>query len=214
MRKQAGLTQKTFSERISVSRSFLSEIESGKVKPSLETLVGVVMQFQVDAHWLLVGTGKGATADLAAEPSSGYQPTPERQSAYPLIPLLDDRVVQGPPRRLSKDEIIAYLPLWGPVAQKESYCFYLQDDAMAPFLRRGALVGMVPIAAPSKKWEGKLVALWQTKGGITLRRLRIDQKYFIFEAENKSHSVFYLERSAKPVLFGVEWWWQNQKELG
>lgn len=211
VRERVGLTQKEFAAQIGVSRSFLSEIEAGKVKPSVETLIGVVTRFQIDPLWLLIGAaGEGPADWVAAEPASGYASALDRRSAYPTIPLLDDRAVSGAPHLISEGDIAAYLPVWGTIFQKEMFSFYLRDDAMSPLLQQGALVGAIPISAPSKKWEGKLVVLWPAKGGMTVRRLRIDQKYFIFEAENKNYSAFYLERSAQPALFSVDWWWQSQ----
>lgn len=211
VRERVGLTQKEFAAQIGVSRSFLSEIEAGKVKPSVETLIGVVTRFQIDPHWLLIGAAGERPVDLvAAESASGYASSTEKQSAYPTVPLLDDRAVSGSPHPISENDVAAYLPVWGAIFQKEMFCFYLRDDAMSPLLRQGALVGAIPIPMPSKKWEGKLVVLWPAKGGMMVRRFRIDQKYFIFEAENKNYSVIYLERSARPVLFSVDWWWQSQ----
>lgn len=211
VRERVGLTQKEFAAQIGVSRSFLSEIEAGKVKPSVETLIGVVTRFQIDPHWLLIGAAGERPVDLvAAESASGYASSAEKQSAYPTVPLLDDRAVSGSPHPISEAAVAAYLPVWGAIFQKEMFCFYLRDDAMSPLLRQGALVGAIPIPMPSKKWEGKLVVLWPVKGGMMVRRFRIDQKYFIFEAENKNYSVIYLERSARPVLFSVDWWWQSQ----
>lgn len=211
VRERIGLTQKDFAAKIGVSRSFLSEIEAGKVKPSVEALIGIVARFQIDPRWLLIGAAGERPADfIAAEPPPGYPAVMDRQSVYPTVPLLDDRVVSGPPHVISEGDIAAYLPVWGAIFQKEMFCFYLRDDAMSPLLRQGALVGAIPISTPSKKWEGKLVVLWPAKGGMTVRRFRIDQKYFIFEAENKNCPVFYLERSTRPVLFSVDWWWQSQ----
>lgn len=211
IRERASLTQKAFAAQIGVSRSFLSEIEAGKVKPSVEALIGIVSRFHIDPHWLLIGTAKKRPADFtAAEPSSEYASGMDRPGAYPTIPLLDDRTVSGPPHVISEGDIAAYLPVWGAIFQREMFCFYLRDDAMSPLLRQGALVGVIPISTPSKKWEGKQVALWPAKGGLTVRRFRIDQKYFIFEAENKNYPVFYLERSTRPVLFSVDWWWRSQ----
>jgi len=211
VRERSGLTQKDFAEQIGISRSFLSEIESEKVKPSVEALIGIVTRFQIDPHWLLIGAGDQPIDLVAAERSAGYPSAPEKQRAYPIVPLLDDRAVSGAPHLISEEDVAAYLPVWGAVFQKEMFCFYLRDDAMSPLLRQGALVGAIPISTPSKKWEGKLVVLWPAKGGMTVRRFRIDQKYFIFEAENKNYSVFYLERSTRPVLFSVDWWWQSQQ---
>lgn len=214
VRERAGLTQKSFAEEIGVSRSFLSEIEAGKVKPSVETLIGIVSHFHIDPLWLLIGASRDKPADsVAAESPSEYAAEAGRQSPYPLIPLLADLAVSGPPHAISEEDIAAYLPAWGPMIQKGMYCFYLQDEAMSPLFRKGALVGLIPISTPSSKWEGKLVAFWPPKGGLTVRRFRIDQKYFIFEAENKKFSTFYLERSSRPILFAVDWWWQSQRNV-
>lgn len=211
VRERVGLTQKEFAAQIGVSRSFLSEIEAGKVKPSVETLIGIVTRFQIDPHWLLIGAAGERPADfVAAEPAPGYAAVVDRQRADLAIPLLNDRTVSGPPHVISERDIAAYLPVWGTIFQKEMFCFYLRDDAMSPLLRQGALVGAIPISTPLRKWEGKLVVFWSAKGGVNVRRFRIDQKYFIFEAENKNYSVIYQERSARPVLFGVDWWWQSQ----
>lgn len=211
VRERVGLTQKEFAAKIGVSRSFLSEIEAGKVKPSVEALIGIVTRFQIDPYWLLIGAAGERPGDfLAAEPASAYTSALDRQSAYPTVPLLDDRVVSGSPHVISEADIAAYLPVWGAIYQKGMFCFYLRDDAMSPLLRQGALVGAIPIPTPTKKWEGKLVVFWPAKGGMMVRRFRIDQKYFIFEAENKNYSAIYLERSTRPVLYGVDWWWQSQ----
>lgn len=210
IREQAGLTQKDFSAKIGISRSFLSEIEGGKVKPSIEALIGIVLHFQIDAQWLLGGEIESAGEPTVAEPSSEYGRAVNRQAAYPVLPILKDQVVSGPPRRITADEIAEYIPSWGFLTQKKVYCFYLQDDAMAPVLQAGSLIGAAPFSGQQKKLEGKLIAVWR-KEGLTVRRFRIDPKHIILEPENKFYPVLYMERSEKAPFFSIDWWWQNQK---
>lgn len=58
VRKHKGMSQKEFSTTIGVSQSYLSEVESGKSKPSLELLSGIVNRFNdINADWLLTGRG-------------------------------------------------------------------------------------------------------------------------------------------------------------
>lgn len=59
IRKRSGLTQAEFAKKIRVSRSFLSEVENLKSKPSLEMIVGVAAHFSehADPYWLLLGQG-------------------------------------------------------------------------------------------------------------------------------------------------------------
>ena len=59
IRKHKGMSQKEFSAIIGVSQSYLSEVESGKSKPSLELLSGIVNRFNdINADWLLTGRGE------------------------------------------------------------------------------------------------------------------------------------------------------------
>ena len=59
VRKHKGMSQKEFSAIIGVSQSYLSEVENGKSKPSLELLSGIVNRFNdINADWLLTGRGE------------------------------------------------------------------------------------------------------------------------------------------------------------
>src|SRR3569832_2180226 len=82
IREQEGLTQKDFSAKIGISRSFLSEIEAGKVKPSIEALIGIVLSFQIDTHWLLAGDIERISEPAVAEAASEYGDIPNRPTAH------------------------------------------------------------------------------------------------------------------------------------
>jgi transcriptional regulator with XRE-family HTH domain len=59
VRKHKGMSQKEFSAIIGVSQSYLSEVENGKSKPSLELLSGIANRFNdINADWLLTGRGE------------------------------------------------------------------------------------------------------------------------------------------------------------
>ncbi|HEY5600104.1 MAG TPA: LexA family transcriptional regulator [Candidatus Manganitrophaceae bacterium] len=210
-RERAGLTQKEFSARIGISRSFLSEIEAGKVKPSIEALIGLLRNFDIDAHWLLMGAARSKAADLlAAEAPSEYRPSRERSADSPALPLLSDETVSGPPHPVSEKDIAGYIPVWDLSSRKRGYCFYTRDDGMAPLIRRGALVGVVPFSGRSEKLNGALAAAWLPKEGLMVRRFRVDQKHIILEPENKAYAPLYLEKSDRMALFSVAWWRQHQ----
>jgi transcriptional regulator with XRE-family HTH domain len=57
LRKDLGMTQATFADRILVSRSALAKIESGENNPSPQTIQLICQQFRVRKDWLLEGTG-------------------------------------------------------------------------------------------------------------------------------------------------------------
>lgn len=54
-RQQAGLKQNVLAEKLGISNNYLSSIERGKEKPSLEILVRICTTLQVTPDYLLLG---------------------------------------------------------------------------------------------------------------------------------------------------------------
>lgn len=57
IRTALGISQKEFGERIGISANYLSEVESGKSKPSIPVLLAIEYRFGVSAEWLNNGNG-------------------------------------------------------------------------------------------------------------------------------------------------------------
>lgn len=57
LRKSEGLTLEKFGERIGISNSALSAIETGKNKPSDQTIRSICREFGVREKWLRTGEG-------------------------------------------------------------------------------------------------------------------------------------------------------------
>lgn len=58
IRKDAGLTLEKFGEKIGISASACSLLESGKTNPSNQTISAICRVFRVDEDWLRNGTGE------------------------------------------------------------------------------------------------------------------------------------------------------------
>ena len=54
-RKQAGFKQNVFAEKVGISNNYLSSIERGKEKPTLEVLVNICNALQITPDYLLMG---------------------------------------------------------------------------------------------------------------------------------------------------------------
>jgi transcriptional regulator with XRE-family HTH domain len=57
IRRQKNLTQKSFSELVGVSPSYLAIIEQGKRNPSFNFIISVLRATKVNGDWLLTGRG-------------------------------------------------------------------------------------------------------------------------------------------------------------
>jgi transcriptional regulator with XRE-family HTH domain len=65
IRKHKLLNQKTFSELTGVARSTLSEVESGKNRPSSELIAGIANAFNdINIEWLLTGKDEMLKYDI------------------------------------------------------------------------------------------------------------------------------------------------------
>lgn len=57
IRKDNNLTQKEFADKISVSRPFISRMESDKEKPSATLMKLISASFGIELDWIMYGTG-------------------------------------------------------------------------------------------------------------------------------------------------------------
>jgi transcriptional regulator with XRE-family HTH domain len=58
VRKLAELNQVAFAQAIGISQGTLSELESNKFYPSVETLIQLHRKFGVDLNWIILGNNK------------------------------------------------------------------------------------------------------------------------------------------------------------
>lgn len=64
IRKTLGLSQKEFAESLGISGTFISEVESGKYKPCYDFFYNMMVQFNVNLHFLLSGEGEMFIRDM------------------------------------------------------------------------------------------------------------------------------------------------------
>jgi transcriptional regulator with XRE-family HTH domain len=57
IRKDAGITQKTFAQSLGISQAHISGIESGESEPSKQLIKAVGSKFGINEKWLLDGDG-------------------------------------------------------------------------------------------------------------------------------------------------------------
>ncbi len=58
MRNALQLKQTEMAKAMELNPSAISQMESGRTKPSLETLAEIAKRYQVDLHWLITGQGQ------------------------------------------------------------------------------------------------------------------------------------------------------------
>lgn len=85
-RKRIGLSQQKFADLLSVSRSYLGDIESGRSEPSTAFLSSFTSITDGSADWLLTGQGEMFRSERTAastEPEPQPEPAPAPDQAIP-----------------------------------------------------------------------------------------------------------------------------------
>ncbi|MDQ1353692.1 MAG: repressor LexA [Acidobacteriota bacterium] len=74
IRKTLGLSQKDFADPLGISGTFISEVESGKYKPCYDFFYNMMVQFNVNLHYLFTGQGEMFIRDMKPAESEIEEP--------------------------------------------------------------------------------------------------------------------------------------------
>ncbi len=77
LRKELGLTLQCFADMLGTSASYLSDIEKGKSKPSVDILSVIAKNYGSQLHWLLAGKVGEKKEFKVMEKKVNYEPAKE-----------------------------------------------------------------------------------------------------------------------------------------
>ena len=112
VRKNCGLTQQSFSDRIKLSRQTIAAYEKGTVTPSERTIIDICREFDVSEVWLRTGEG---------DPYIKLDEDAEFIQVCEEINLSDDSLIKQIIKtywRMSEDEKAAVRKLIDGISQK------------------------------------------------------------------------------------------------
>lgn len=192
LRKALGLSQIELGEALRINASAISQMETNRINPSLDTLMLLSKTFKVNLHWLL--TGKGQMFEEAVS-TTMYKTNNRLEQLKKLlteelnsITKAKQEYVQGDVIDLKvKGEIAAGLPVESfddeidVVTVRRSMikgsiddfvCLRVNGKSMEPEIRHNDLI----LIRQSTEWDklaGKICAV-RIDGSITLKKLTLD----------------------------------------
>lgn len=163
-------TQKEFAKNLGFSSSYLSEVESGKTKPSLQLLVNISQFTKYSLHWLLTGEGAmfiESSESMVREGSAFYRVL--SQFAFvPKFALEDGKEMEV---KETERERYAFGQKWLDAKgnMKDLVLIEARGDSMDPTVADGDIV----LIDRSKKQvaAGTIYAL-RTKNAVMVKRLQ------------------------------------------
>lgn len=193
LRKTLKISQMDLAGRLDINPSAISQMESGKIRPSVDTLAQLSEFYGANLHWLI--TGVGSMFEVTGDTDGSMERRLAKIRSY-LKDELDQLVkskLDLPEQKMVELRVSGEIPA-GPPAESvdtsmevvtvnrsmisgapEHYvCLRVNGHSMEPLVLHNDLV----LIQQSQDWEklnGTICAL-RIDGAITLKRLTIDKR--------------------------------------
>jgi len=192
IRKALSISQTVFAESLKVNASAISQMETDRIKPSLETLLLLAKSYKVNLHWLITGKGQMFEDVISAtlnKTNSRLEQlknllTEELQSItkakldYTQTDVIDipvnGEIAAGLPVESFHDEIdvITVRKSMMHGSGNDFVCLRVNGKSMEPEIRHNDLI----LIRQSTEWDklaGKICAV-RIDGAVTLKQLVLD----------------------------------------
>ena len=207
------LKQVDMARDMKINASALSQLESGRTKPSLETITELGNRYKVDLHWLITGEGLMFGANESKElPSKGWDNFKQildsrlEEIVQARLDLLDadsidipvtGEIAAGEPIENTGDTVEVVTVRRSMIGGQEGEFIALRVNgrSMEPDIRNNDVV----LIRQSNEWRqlnGKICAV-RIDGGITLKKLMLDD-------EKRMIVLVPLNEDFQPILVNPE----------
>lgn len=192
VRKALNLNQTEFSEALKINASSISQMETDRIKPSVETLLLLAKNFKINLHWLITGKGQmfedavsttlpktnnrlEQLKKLLTEEINSITKAKQDYVQNDVIDLpVKGEIAAGLPVESFEDEIdvvtVRRSMIKGSV--DDFICLRVNGKSMEPEIRHNDLI----LIKQSTEWDklaGKICAV-RVDGAITLKQLTMD----------------------------------------
>ena len=177
------------------SSSYLSEVESGKTKPSLELLLNISQITNYSLHWLVTGEGP-----MFLEPSGGmikeHAASYGERGEFALIPLIVIEDVRGREREAVEampEEKYAFRRTWlqSKGTLENFVLFAVRGDSMDPTITDG---DFVLIDRSQKKVVVGNIYAFRIENAIMVKRLQpMGDRRIKVMSDNKLYESYELD---------------------
>ncbi|MBI1822653.1 MAG: hypothetical protein HY200_02190 [Nitrospirae bacterium] len=207
------MNQTAFGQLFGVTQEAVSLWERGGC-PDLAILLKIVQWGKTTVEWLVTGKNKKKEESILIKkrPSAIGTLLSGNRRKYRNVPLLYDHVSNGPPRKITDNNVADYFWLPPLLFRKNLFLIHMRDSSMEPILRKEDLVALFKWSDPIQILEGNIVGVWLPQGGLTIRWLASNKKQWILYSENRLAPPIFLEKKDTSQFFRVIWWWGVQTQ--
>lgn len=194
IRKAHGLTQQNFASSIGVSRSVLSQIEIGKINPTIEVIKQIASIYCISFDDLLseeeivIDTSKKPVLYIS-DPKEVYQKSAIKNFALPLIPISAMAGISSGEVSIQKLDVERYVV--PDFDNKADFLIRLTGTSMSPIYYNGDVVACKKI--PTNTWIqwGKVYVMDTVQGPLCKRLFESEKANFVkVVSDNEKYPPF------------------------
>ncbi len=192
IRKALNLSQVELAEKLGVNASAISQMETGRINPSLDTLMILAKNYKANLHWLITGSGQMfeesisttlyktnhrliALKNLLTEELNQINQAKQDYSSNDIIDIpVNGEIAAGLPVETNDNELdvitVRRAMIKGDL--NDFLCLRVNGHSMEPDIKHNDLI----LIRQSTQWNdlaGKICAV-RVDGSITLKQLVLD----------------------------------------
>ncbi len=208
IRKYLGLSQQDFAASLRVNPSAVSQMESNRIRPSLDTMINLSKHYGINLHWFLTGKGgmfehsRGTSKDLPGKQLDRLQNfldaqmkeiinTKEEIFHFDVLDIPVTGEIAAGQAVESISGVLDYVTVRKSVINgiMEDYlCLRVNGHSMEPDIKHNDVV----LIRQSQDWQklmGRICAV-RIDGSVTLKKLTIDdrRRYIVLVSINEDFS--------------------------
>lgn len=191
LRKKLKLNQSNFAKVINISQGALSQIESEKIKLSMDTLYRICDHFNISADWVMYGEKEMyRNVDIPKAAASD----PEAIKYLPNIIYVDTAAHADYLKNYNNEEYLRSLEAYSIPGFKDGSfrMFEVLGDSMQPALIENDIV-VVKVIENYKKIEDGTICVLVSKNGIVVKRvynLPEESNILVLKSDNEKYKPF------------------------
>lgn len=190
LRKSLKLNQSKFAKIINISQGALSQIESEKIRLSMDTLYRICDQFNISADWIIYGE-KDMYRDIDLPKAAAKGP---QKDYLPNIIFVDTAAHADYLKNFDNEEYLRSLEAYSIPGFKDGNfrMFEVLGDSMEPALIENDIL-VVKIIENYKKIEDGTMCVLVSKNGIVVKRvfnLPEESNILVLKSDNEKYKPF------------------------
>lgn len=188
--------KRDFATKLGISASMVTEISKGRSSVGTLAIQNIVLQFNINAHWLLTGTGPMLLDSPQPQPVlTAHKVSADEKSGIPLIPVDAMAGALTDEKTVLEYECERYVV---PAFKGADFLIPVKGSSMYPKYSSGDIVACQRVPMSDLFFQWNKVYVIDTNQGALIKRIKpgSDKGHVLIVSDNEKYDPFELPYTA------------------